>query len=116
MGMNDDDLDFGSCCACEGLDGVRNIIMLDVKALTPGKGWGCVVCHLPNDGAVAVLCDRCLETNAEVRFAVDGWTTDKKRVKIEELTIEHKHDMKYHHEVDDMPYETVDRFDDYEED
>lgn len=111
----DDDLDLGPCCACEGLENVRNIMMLDKKALTPGKGWGCVVCHLPNDGAIAVLCDRCLETEAEIRFAVNEWTTDKKRVKIEELTGEHKHDMKYHHEVDDMPYGMLDRFEDYEQ-
>jgi hypothetical protein len=111
----DDDLDLGPCCACEGLDDVRNIMMLDKKALTPGKGWGCVVCHLPNDGAIAVLCDGCLEMHVEIRFAVDGWTTDKKRVKIEELSGEHKHNMEFHQGEIDVYDQQLDDDLDYEE-
>ena len=59
----------GRCCACleEGTEGnpVRNLMMLDRLAPTPGTGWGCFVCGLPLDGAVAVLCERCVEAEAD---------------------------------------------------
>ena len=93
--MNND-LDLGLCCACEGDIDVRNMIMLDKKGLVLGTGWGCVVCHLPYDGASAVLCDRCLDTRAEIRFAIYGYATDKQRVKIDDLTEPFAHDMKFH--------------------
>lgn len=99
-------LDLGPCCACEGLEGVRNIIMLDIKGTAPGFGWGCFVCHLPFDGAVAVLCDHCRDAiqdgrDAALRFAVDGMLEDKKRIPIDELTAPHKHDLSKHPEVPD---------------
>jgi hypothetical protein len=50
----------GPCCVCERTEGVRNIVMLDRRAAIPGHGWGCAICHLPGDGAYAVLCDECL--------------------------------------------------------
>ena len=90
------EIELGPCCACEGLEHVRNVVMLDKKSTEPGTGWGCVVCHLPNDGAIAVLCDGCLELHAVIRFAVVGWVTDKKRVPIDALTEEHKHNMYFH--------------------
>lgn len=95
----DEQFDFGPCCACEGFDNVRNIIMLDVKMTEPGKGWGCFVCGLPNDGAVAVMCDACMDQKAKPRFAVDGYIADKKRVDIRELTMPHKHLLSKHHEL-----------------
>lgn len=91
-----EELDFGPCCACEGLELVRNMMMLDKKASVPGTGWGCVVCHLPSDGAIAVICDGCLESHAEIRFAVYGYVIHKQREKIEELTEPFAHDMKFH--------------------
>lgn len=51
----------GSCCICETFTEVNNIMMLDRKAPIAGKGWGCIVCRLPHDGAVAVVCDGCRE-------------------------------------------------------
>jgi hypothetical protein len=51
--------DLGPCCACKR-GGARNLLMLDRKAPVPGTGWGCVICDLPSDGAVAVMCDECL--------------------------------------------------------
>ena len=51
----------GPCCQCECTDGVRNIFLLNRRGAIPGRGWGCVVCGLPPDGAVAVLCDACVE-------------------------------------------------------
>lgn len=56
-----DDLNLGACCECGERD-CHNVMMLDFKAPIPGTGWGCVVCKLPQDGAVAVLCNSCMET------------------------------------------------------
>jgi len=92
----DDEEDFGPCCVCEGFENVRNIVMLDKKNLELGSGWGCLVCHLAMDGALAVVCDDCIDAEAAPRFAVVGYLANKQRVKIEELTIEHKHDMRFH--------------------
>jgi len=93
--------DFGPCCACEGLEGVRNIVMLAVKMTVPGKGWGCLVCGLSFDGAIAVLCDACIDKKAEPRFAVDGPVEEKSRVLIGELTVPHQHDLSRHPEERD---------------
>jgi hypothetical protein len=93
--------DLGPCCACAGLDAsgsVRNIIMLNVKGTLPGYGWGCFVCGLSTDGAVAVICDECLESKVEIRFAVDGKLEDKKRIPRGELKEPHQHDMSMHPE------------------
>jgi len=90
MDLNDqqaeDTLDLGPCCACEKLgQDVRNVIILRRKGPTPGKGWGCLVCNLPLDGAVAVLCDGCLESEAKIRFVCAGFPAVDGRVPIEEL-------------------------------
>jgi len=94
-----EELDFGPCCACEGLENVRNVLMLHVKGITPGKGWGCFVCGLPADGAVTVLCDSCMESKAKPRFAVDGYAIEKRRIPIEQLTVPHEHDLSKHREL-----------------
>ena len=64
---DDAPIDLGMCCACR-LAGptVRNIMMIPFRAPVPGKGWGCLVCRLPSDGAVAVVCDACLESGAPI--------------------------------------------------
>jgi hypothetical protein len=80
----------GSCCTCgEENDTVRNIMMLDKMAPIPGKGWGCYQCYLPLDGALAVLCDSCLEKvqkgEAEIKMAVSGYPAENVRVDINTL-------------------------------
>ena len=97
MQMNEN-VDFGPCCACEGLELVRNIIMLDVKGIDPGRGWGCLVCGLSMDGAVAVMCDSCMDRNEKIRFAVVGYVAEKRRIPRGELTEPHVHDMSKHPE------------------
>lgn len=86
----------GTCCACGGAENVRNIICLNKLAPAPGKGWACVVCGLPPIGALAVLCDRCLESNAEPRWACAGYPGTDGRVPIEELQGKAEHDMSKH--------------------
>src|SRR6516225_8672303 len=88
---------WGACCAC-GKTGrtVRNIMMLDQKAPEAGTGWGCVVCHIPNDGAVAVVCDSCLEENRKILYACKGVPYKGERIAIAELRGEHSHRMELH--------------------
>lgn len=93
----DDKIDLGACCACGGSENVRNIICLNRKGPTPGKGWGCFVCGLPQDGAVAVLCDDCLEWGAKIRFVCIGYPASDGRMPIEELPDEpFEHNLTYH--------------------
>jgi len=89
----------GPCCACQKENStVRNIICLDRKAPIPGKGWGCFVCGLPSDGAVAVLCDHCFEARAEIRFVCHGYPYEG-RMPIQDLPFEpFEHDLAYHPE------------------
>ena len=96
-----DQPNLGKCCSCEEEgDHVRNVIALGFKkpSAEPGSGWGCFVCNLPHEGAIAVLCDDCLD-NGEIRFVVDGYAEDNKRLPIDEVqaTAEpHNHDMSFH--------------------
>ena len=76
-----DDIDVGACCACGRSDReVRNIIALAFRAPVPGTGWGCVVCGLPSDGAIAVVCDQCLELDAPIVEVCNGYATNGKRL------------------------------------
>lgn len=79
------ELDLGPCCACDRTgDSVRNLIMLDFAAPVPGTGWGCFQCGLPMNGATAVICDGCLEAEAEINFVIDGQPLVHKRLPIAE--------------------------------
>jgi hypothetical protein len=80
--------DFGPCCRCGRCHDVRNILMLSRRAPTPGKGWGCVVCGLPADGAVAVLCDDCVASGEGPRFVCTGYPATDGRTPIEETSDE----------------------------
>lgn len=90
----------GTCCICCSTEGVRNIMNFPQKAPVPGRGWGCVICHLPGDGAIAVLCDGCLEKvqyeGVEIPYACVGYPADNKRVPVAELRGTHEHDMEAH--------------------
>ena len=70
--MKEHELDLGACCACESTENVRNILSLNYKA-PPGtiSAWGCFPCNLPTEGAIAVLCDDCIERpdiEADLKF------------------------------------------------
>lgn len=90
-------LNLGACCACErtGPD-VRNVICINKRSPIPGRGWGCFVCGLSQDGAIYVLCDNCLEHEVEPCFACRGHPGKDGRVPIEELAGEFKHDLALH--------------------
>ncbi len=96
--MTDDEkIDFGPCCACGKEDeSVRNIMMFHKKALNPEGGWGCVICGV-RGGAVAIICDECLEKNAEIKFVCDGYPKNGKIIAIDQLTEPFDHDWSKHH-------------------
>jgi len=96
--------DLGACCGCGRNDvPVGNIVMLDVKGQVPGHGWGCVACHLPSDGASAVLCDDCIKGfmagRIKLQFACRGFPGQDGRVPIGELTVPHRHDPDVDHDA-----------------
>lgn len=70
--------------------------MLPKKAPEPGTGWGCVVCGLSADGAVAVVCDRCLESKKPIQSAIKGFAKSGQRVPVTSLVGEHKHNEQLH--------------------
>lgn len=99
FGENDDDYipELGPCCACGKIgSGVRNIIMLHYRAPVPGTGWGCITCGLNANGAVAVLCDDCLLTHAEIKAVCHGYPGAGQRVAIKSLTEPFGHDLSKH--------------------
>lgn len=63
--------------------------MLPRRAPMPGRGWGCVQCRLPMDGAVAVLCETCLgryqRNNASLWRCCRGYPKTDGRVQIADL-------------------------------
>jgi len=75
----DETPDLGPCCACGSTFDVRNIMCMPFKSPEPGYGWGCMQCGLPLDGAVAFICDTCLETNAEIKFIAVGPAAEHRR-------------------------------------
>ena len=89
----------GPCCSCEKEDEtVRNLMMMEFRAPVPGTGWGCTVCNLPRDGAVAVICDECLEGKAQITQIIVGFPAEGTRqrfVDTDKLE-EFKHDLAYH--------------------
>ena len=87
----------GPCCACgrDGL-GLRNLVMLHLRGPIDGTGWGCFQCGLPNHGAVAAVCDECIDNETPIRFACKGYATAGERVPREELTEPWDHDMSKH--------------------
>lgn len=82
----DDDLDLGQCCACRTTENVRNIIAIPKRAPIPGTGWGCLQCDLDMNGAVAVLCDDCLQGEAKILEVCFGYPKENSRVSIDVLS------------------------------
>lgn len=97
-------LDLGPCCACEGSEGVRNVLMLPYRAPTPGHGWGCFQCGLPLDGAVAVICDGCMRGQVEIKHVCTGRPAEGGRTSISLVKGHHfDHDLTRHPEINQWP-------------
>src|SRR5215204_6029544 len=119
--MNDENLSLGKCCLCEvENESVRNIMTLHKKIPDDVKngGWGCFVCGLEPRGAVAVLCDGCLnktidDSKTEIKFACLGYPGENRRIEMEKLTEDFDHDMTKHPEENQMNFiSNEDDFDD----
>ena len=92
----------GTCCICGGRERVTTLLTLSVKGKVSGHGWGCVVCNLPSDGAVAVLCEICrpLYQSGEKKLLIAcmGYPATEGRIPISELTTPHMHDARVNHD------------------
>jgi len=57
----------GLCCECGSELEVRNVIFINKRLPEKyqGLGWGCLICNLPADGAVVVLCENCFKKYTE---------------------------------------------------
>lgn len=74
------------CCNCGAyLNVPTNIVMLNRRGPTPGKGWGCVVCGLPFDGAIAVLCDACWTIGEYPKNVCTGYASEPGRTLFADL-------------------------------
>ena len=98
------DLPLGPCCRCSQQAAMNGaIIMLPKLAPIPGRGWGCVKCGLPPDGAIVVLCKDCADEHGNslegVKFACAGSHHIDGRVPIESLQGDFRHDMTKHPEA-----------------
>jgi hypothetical protein len=94
--------DLGTCCVCCGSDHVVHVIMINRRGPQPGKGWGCVVCGLPLDGAIVVMCNACIARDADPVFVCDGFPSEGKRVPIHTLSPEpFDHDPASHRDDDE---------------
>jgi hypothetical protein len=90
---------YGPCCACGGKKRVRNIVSLARRAPVPGTGWGCVVCGLEADGALAIICDECAKNVRPIKQVAYGYLAEGRRMSIDLLsseTFEHR-DHEEHH-------------------
>ena len=97
--MSEHEINLGPCCACEGLKDVRNVCCVHKLSPIPGRGWGCLQCHLPSNGAIYVLCDSCVEAQAQPKWACRGDPATQGRIPIEELTGSFEHDRDQHPEL-----------------
>ncbi len=91
----------GSCCACGQVKpGMRTIVMLDRRAPVSGFGWGCAVCGLAPDGAVAVVCDGCYDAQAPLRAVCARGPGEDLRVLLADLPdTRFQHDLTKHPEI-----------------
>lgn len=79
-------INMGPCCACrQSKPDVRNVLCLHKLAPVPGTGWGNVLLKWPSNGAVAIVCDSCLDNNAPLLDAVSGYPAEGGRVPVESL-------------------------------
>ena len=92
--------DFGPCCACGSHDkSARNIICLHKKAPLFAIGWGCLICGLSSDGAIAVVCDDCLHDGIEILYACASYADRPDRIPISQLSGTHDHNPRFHTEL-----------------
>ena len=98
-------IELGTCCGCGTTENVHSVIALN-KRSPYGGGWGCFQCGLPAEGAIAVMCDECIATEAPIREVVAGMVSQGQRVPygaIDEWE-DFQHDLKLHSEAASPPH------------
>lgn len=99
------DVDLGACCACRKKGPtVRNIVMLPKRAPVAGTGWGCVTCRVPADGAIAVVCDACMEADRPILDVCFGYAPRNERVAMETVTDPFEHNPAMHADEAGFPF------------
>lgn len=61
-------MDTLTCSICGEMERTENMAMLNLDFKHNGtseSGWGCVVCKLPAEGAVAIICADCWDDGFE---------------------------------------------------
>lgn len=99
----------GPCCACRRESSkLRNLVDMDFEHphwdRKPQRTvWGCFVCELPGKGAVAFLCDECIDAK-EVKIldivAINSLYPDRLEITEEMRARVFQHDMRFHELVD----------------
>jgi hypothetical protein len=103
MEVTDVYIDMGPCCACGRRGaGVNNIVMLDEEGPMPGTGWGCFVCELPMNGAIAVVCDACLTTGREIVEVCLGVLSEQRRIERPCSPVPFAHRLERHPELAEL--------------
>jgi hypothetical protein len=94
---------YGWCCACEGEISPSNptVVFMPFEAPEGFTGWGCLQCHKPTRGAIAVLCPACAAAEKQPRFIATGRNVgDNLRVSLTNyVQIPFDHDMDQHTEL-----------------
>jgi hypothetical protein len=106
-------VEIGDCCHCLRncleVGTIVNLIFLKQRAPVAGTGWGCQTCGIPEDGAMAVLCEECHKESKPILYACMGLVTDNNRVPIESLSKEpFGHNLQSHPEyfkTDDVTFD-----------
>ncbi|MYB02024.1 MAG: hypothetical protein F4118_00340 [Acidimicrobiaceae bacterium] len=95
--------DYGTCCVCESEMDECILIQLDYK-IESESGWGCLVCDLPMDGAMAVVCFDCFDDDDledKIKFLMNG-RRGRIPVPPPESRIKHEHNLMLHPETQDV--------------
>ena len=95
--------EYGTCCICsEDIIGISYIVELYFKAPAECQSsWGCFKCGLPNEGAIAIICEKCADTDdvyEDIRFIMDGFE-DRLPVPPKCERVHHDHDYARHPEM-----------------
>lgn len=100
-----------TCCACGKQTTDRNILLANKKAPIPNTGWGCHICGLPADGAIATLCNDCFEKILKdknisiIKYVYKGFPENGELFSIEKLTEDFIHDETKHAIYESKQYE-----------
>lgn len=88
---------YGPCCAT-GADGADNLVFLPLELPEEfhGCGWGCDICRLPSNGALAVITDEAKKENLHINQVIARKDNQIRRMDIKACTKSFEHDQEAH--------------------